>query len=159
VKQPAIRVAREEDFAGLLRLFTEENLFHASLVPESVNVAEPVLTPEELLDLLEDESIHLLVADVEGEVAGAVLAAAVSQEPDRWLPARRYAYVREIAVAGDRQGQGVGRLLMQAVCDWAASRGMTEVELHVWEKNRGAIDFYESLGYETARRIMRLVLD
>jgi ribosomal protein S18 acetylase RimI-like enzyme len=38
--------------------------------------------------------------------------------------------------------------------EWLATRGATQCELNVWEFNRGAAEFYESMGFETISRRM-----
>ena len=42
---------------------------------------------------------------------------------------------------------GVGRLLIQALKDWARSRGLQALKLMVTSVNQGAIDFYDRLGF------------
>jgi ribosomal protein S18 acetylase RimI-like enzyme len=42
---------------------------------------------------------------------------------------------------------GVGKALIDAVVDWAASRAVRELKLMVTSVNPGAIAFYESLGF------------
>ena len=63
-----------------------------------------------------------------------------------------------MAVAAEHQGQGFGRALMAEAEGWALAQGASEIELHVWEANRRAIEFYQKLGYTTTRRTMRRVL-
>lgn len=53
--------------------------------------------------------------------------------------------LRQVAVAEDRHGQGVGRALVLALEDVAAARGTAEVWLHARES---AFGFYCRLGYE-----------
>jgi ribosomal protein S18 acetylase RimI-like enzyme len=48
---------------------------------------------------------------------------------------------------------------MAAAERWAAERGLSEIELSVWEFNQSALAFYQELGYVTERRKMRRVLN
>ena len=41
---------------------------------------------------------------------------------------------------------------MDAAHQWARARGLTRVELNVYEFNEGARAFYAALGYETLSR-------
>jgi len=41
-----LRSAGENDFRSVSRIFAEENRFHAQLVPEIIQVADPIMTPE-----------------------------------------------------------------------------------------------------------------
>jgi GNAT superfamily N-acetyltransferase len=45
------------------------------------------------------------------------------------------------------RGQGVGRALVEAVGDWSRSWGARRLVLWVFRSNRGAIDFYQRLGF------------
>ena len=49
--------------------------------------------------------------------------------------------------APEYRGRGVGRLLVDAVIGWAASRGLHTVRLMVVEQNRTGLRFYEGLGF------------
>jgi GNAT superfamily N-acetyltransferase len=48
--------------------------------------------------------------------------------------------------------KGVGRLLVEAVGDWARVRGARRLQLMVTSKNEGAIRFYERLGFAMTGR-------
>lgn len=88
-----------------------------------------------------------------------VLHASLVRAPDApALVPRRYLLVNTLAVREDRRRSGVGRSLMVSAQSWGRGRGATEVELNVWGFNRGAIAFYEALGYDTAQRRMRKAL-
>lgn len=61
---------------------------------------------------------------------------------------RRHVMSVGLAVAADAQGQGVGRALMQALCDFADQWGQVlRMELHVYADNARAIALYRSLGF------------
>jgi ribosomal protein S18 acetylase RimI-like enzyme len=42
---------------------------------------------------------------------------------------------------------GIGRRLVEAVLAWARDQGTTEIELGATATNRGAVEFYEGLGF------------
>ena len=44
---------------------------------------------------------------------------------------------------------------MEEAEQWAREREIEEIELNVWERNLGAIAFYERLGYTTVQRRMK----
>ena len=41
---------------------------------------------------------------------------------------------------------------------FAKEKGFHRIELNMWEFNRGALAFYESIGFETYRRYMEIML-
>jgi len=65
------------------------------------------------------------------------------------LPPGTVAVLR-LWVAPRQRGTGLGRKLMDAVAEWAASWGADQISLGVKETNRNALRFYEHLGYQDA---------
>ena len=57
------------------------------------------------------------------------------------------AWVYYLAVTPTKQGQGLGRQLMQACEEWASGRGVAKLQLMVRADNSAAVAFYERLGY------------
>ncbi|MBU3076342.1 GNAT family acetyltransferase [Sphingomonas quercus] len=53
-----------------------------------------------------------------------------------------------LAVAGDRQGEGLGRQMVAAAEGWLAGQGAPVVRLMVRTDNAPVAAFYERLGYE-----------
>ena len=87
------------------------------------------------------ESVHSLVAVVEGEVVGG-LGLTVSDTP------RRHVGESGMAVRDDRQGIGAGTALMEAALELADRWiGLTRIELHVYTDNEQAISLYKRFGF------------
>jgi ribosomal protein S18 acetylase RimI-like enzyme len=57
------------------------------------------------------------------------------------------AHLASMWVAPTRRRAGVGRLLVNAVLEWARSEGATTLRLRVTSNNDIAIQFYERLGF------------
>jgi ribosomal protein S18 acetylase RimI-like enzyme len=142
-----VRTATAADFEGISDVFSQENVFHVGLLPEYVVLAEPPVAPEEFGEMLAREEQKLLVAEQDGQIIGCVLASIKSADPMPFLRSRRFAYVHDVVVDESHRGGGVGRALMEGVAEWARSRDVEDLELHVWEANREALSFYDSLGY------------
>jgi putative acetyltransferase len=85
-----------------------------------------------------------LVAEAGTEIVGSAGLHAVGASPRR-----RHAMMLGISVAGPWQGRGVGRLLMQALCDYADRwLGLRRIELQVYADNARAIALYRRFGFE-----------
>lgn len=54
-----------------------------------------------------------------------------------------------IGVLADYRGQGVGKALIQAALQQARIKGLTRIELTVFENNKPAIALYKKLGFVT----------
>lgn len=57
-------------------------------------------------------------------------------------------YLVSMWVAASHRRRGAGRILLEAVIDWARSRGARQLVLDVTTTNDPAIKFYEGLGFE-----------
>jgi ribosomal protein S18 acetylase RimI-like enzyme len=154
-----IRLATESDFEQVGNIFAEENRYHAELMPEVFQVADPIMTSEWYSGVLKDSRTALFVAELEAEVVGVALVELKTNLDDPIFRQRRYVYIDEIAVAASHRGQGIGRLLMERIRQWGQEQGITEIELQVWERNGHAISFYKKLGYQMWRRTMRYTID
>jgi ribosomal protein S18 acetylase RimI-like enzyme len=154
-----IRLATGSDFEQVGNIFSEENRYHAELMPEIFQVANPIMTPEWFDEVVKDPRKALFVAELEKEVVGVALVELKTNLSDPIFRQRRYAYIEEIAVAASHRDQGIGRLLMESVHQWGQEQGIAEIELQVWERNGQAIGFYQKLGYQMWRRTMRYTID
>jgi ribosomal protein S18 acetylase RimI-like enzyme len=54
-----------------------------------------------------------------------------------------------LCVAAEARGQGIGTLLLEAICDEARQRGFPAVRLDVIDNNRRAIALYQRQGFVT----------
>jgi ribosomal protein S18 acetylase RimI-like enzyme len=151
----SIRPANMSDFDAVGRIFAQENRFHAELVPEIIQVLEPIMDEKWFADLLAGPEQILLLGELNGEVVGLVCLSERSNPDDPIYVPRRTIYVEELAVDERHRGRGIGRQLMAAAEAWARERGVREIELDVWEENRGAIAFYDRLNYRAVRRRMQ----
>lgn len=155
----SIRFAKGTDFEQVGKIFSEENRFHAELVPEIIQVADPIMSPEWFDEVLKNPEKIIFVAENENRLLGLALVMLQSSIDDPIFKLREYVHIGDIAVLKEFQGLGIGRLLMEKICQWTDDQGIKEIELQVWERNDKAIDFYEKLGYHNWRRTMRLTLD
>lgn len=153
-----IRLATRSDFEGVGMVSSEANRFHAELMPEVFQVADPIMTREWFDEVLNDPDAALFVAELDGEVVGVALVEQKTNVSNPIFRQRKYANIQEIGVAGSHRGQGIGRLLMGRIHQWAQEKGIKEIELTVWERNGQAIRFYQELGYHMWRRTMRYII-
>ncbi len=134
--------------AVLLALWTEVTNAGGAVgfvAPVTPDVVAPLL--DALVDRVHAGQHVLCVLRVDGEVAGfAVLA--MSGSPLR----RHWATVLRVQVHPARQGQGLGRVLMEGVHRIARSLDLEFLHLTV-RGGYGLEGFYEQLGYEVFARM------
>ena len=106
-------------------------------------------TREKLRACLGNPSHKILVAESEGVVVGYV-----HLEDYDTLYADSLKNILGIAVAESCRRQGVGKALLQAGEEWAASTGAAGVRLVSGESRKGDHAFYQTLGY-TGNKLQR----
>ncbi|MEQ9519970.1 MAG: GNAT family N-acetyltransferase [Parvibaculum sp.] len=79
----------------------------------------------------------VLVAEIEGTLAGFALAAKYDGT----------AHLYEVSVSRDHQGHGVGRKLIEGVCDWAKGEGFKSITLSTFSDLPWNAPFYTKLGF------------
>jgi len=102
-----------------------------------------------------DEDAALFVAVKGDKIIGVILVLAREMSGNSVTLPRRYAWIGDLVVKKGFRRFGVGRYLLEKAHDWSLDKGLTQVELNVWEFNKEAIIFFKTLGYETIRRTMR----
>ncbi len=96
--------------------------------------------------LLEREDFWAIAAFVGGEIVGGLTAHAL-------LMTRAESseiFIYDIAVRSDHQRQGIGRALITALREAAASAGISDLFVPADNDDLHAIDFYRSLGGASA---------
>jgi GNAT superfamily N-acetyltransferase len=154
-----IRAARPEDEKSLISLFEQELRFHERYTP-FVHSSPQVLEAfrRKLQHLwqgisLEDEAPLILVAEQGHEIVAmaenTLLEVGPYDEPG-FTPPGHYWCIDNISVRADLQGQGIGRLLMQAIEDILTSLQLKLNGYVLWfnPDNPKAAHFWSSLGFQ-----------
>jgi ribosomal protein S18 acetylase RimI-like enzyme len=123
---PTLREFRDDDYDAVVRLWRAAGL-----------TVKPSDTLPELRKLIDRNPGLFLVAEEDGVVAGTVIGA--------WDGRRAWIY--HLAVLPDRQGGGIGRMLMDELERRLRAVGATKLNLLVERGNAGVADFYRKLGY------------
>ncbi|MEF9982808.1 MULTISPECIES: GNAT family acetyltransferase [unclassified Glutamicibacter] len=122
-----ITVLREEDLRQAVELWEATGLtrpWNDALADARRALAEPTST---VLSIVENDQL--------------MATAMVGHDGHRgWL--------YYVAVDPCRQGNGLGRALVDAAVLWLRDLGVPKVQLMVREENSAVIDFYERLGFE-----------
>jgi len=94
---------------------------------------------------------QLFVLRVDGEVAGmanALITVSTAQ-------GTRVLLLEDVIVSQKHRGSGLGRQLVEHVCAWAKSEGMTRVTLLADQDNAPALAFYQRLGFAASAMVVR----
>ncbi len=63
--------------------------------------------------------------------------------------------LEDVIVGKSHRGGGLGRRLVEHVCDWAKAQGMGRVTLLADEENTPALAFYAKLGFTKSAMVVR----
>lgn len=95
---------------------------------------------------------RLFVLRVDGAVAGMANALVTVSTAE----GGHVLLLEDVIVSARHRGSGLGRRLVEHVCDWARGHGMTRVTLLADRDNPAALAFYELLGFQpSAMRVLR----
>jgi ribosomal protein S18 acetylase RimI-like enzyme len=138
-----IRDARRDEYATVDRLTVEAYREYAgSLSPEMWAAYEADLADSEA----RAQEAVILVAELAGELVGAVAYFPPGERESRWFP-ESVGYVRVLAVLPQHRGQGIGRRLTEACIERARADGAHAIGLMTTEIMTVAKGMYERMGF------------
>ena len=147
-----VRQATPEDVPALVALFQELDRMQADwrvFTPRPGFFDEVGEKYREAMN--NPDAVVLVVEDDEGEAVG--MAYGEARTPSRFSDERALELSGVVVRAGYR-GRGVGRELVQEAARFAGERGIAWIELKTFSPNRGAMEFWENMGFEA--RVIQL---
>lgn len=151
----SVRKATADDYNSLCELFDEIDALHRDKLPHIFQKPSGAAREQDYYSgLIADENVALFVAQAGEKLVGFVNAIVRDTPALPVFVPRRYVIVNGIVVKSGFQSRGIGKILMDKMQEWAIARGVTSIELNVYEFNETAISFYERLGYQTLSRKM-----
>ncbi|HLF96452.1 MAG TPA: GNAT family N-acetyltransferase [Methylococcaceae bacterium] len=101
--------------------------------------------------LLDRDDALLLAAEAEGDVVGMCSVQTLISTAE----GGPVGMVEDLVVAESWRGRGIGRLLLNELENWAASRGLTRLQLLADASNLPTLDFYTRLGWSEMHLVVR----
>lgn len=154
-----VRPARYEELGRINELRRFVSQLHADGRPDTFQPGFCRELEQILYQRFGLDSWCILAAVLEGQVVGFASVEYQDRPESPYCKARRLYHVEEFGVDPTRRRQGVATALVAYMKQDAARRGFPRIELDVWEFNRGAVRFYEAVGFETYRRHMEINLE
>jgi GNAT superfamily N-acetyltransferase len=136
--QLEIRDASEDDLPAVLRILAESGIDGG----QSFTLEE---AREHFARIRGRSGFRLLVAMVDGEIAGTYTLLIMDKLGKRGTPA---GVVEDVAVSPSRQGQGIGRAMMEHAREACRLAGCYKLALSSNLRREDAHRFYDSLGFE-----------
>ena len=108
----------------------------------------------DLKQYIEADYASVCVVEHESNIVSSGYA--LRKQARSYLDHDEYAHLGFMYTVPDYRGQGINRLIIQALQEWAKANDLTEVRLTVYDENKGAIRAYEKVGMEKHITQMRL---
>jgi GNAT superfamily N-acetyltransferase len=153
-----IRFANEKDIPGMIRLLQQVGQVHHEIRPDLFRAGAQKYDEAALKALLADPSRPILIADLEGTVAGYAFCILQETQADPVLCDRKVLYIDDLCVEETIRGKGIATALYEQVLQYAKSLGCHSVTLNVWCGNDNAMAFYEKCGLKPQKIGMEKIL-
>jgi ribosomal protein S18 acetylase RimI-like enzyme len=138
-----IRAARRGEYAAVDRLTVDAYREYAgSISPDMWAAYEADLAGSKA----RAQEAAILVAELAGELVGAVAYFPPGDRESRWFP-DDFAYLRVLAVLPQHRSQGIGHRLTEACIERARADGARSIGLMTTELMTVAKDMYERMGF------------
>ncbi|MCT4595883.1 MAG: GNAT family N-acetyltransferase [Anaeromicrobium sp.] len=155
-----IREGINSDYIDISNISIEVHNLHLENRPDVFRDVNNLLLKEYFEDLLNSNDKKLFVVENmdNKELVAYCIIRIVTTQSISILISRSIAYVDEFCVKSNYKKNGIGRLLFKYIIDYAKTEGATSLQLVVWEFNKDAIKFYETMGMSTRNRKIELNL-
>ncbi|WP_197904783.1 GNAT family N-acetyltransferase [Desulfosarcina alkanivorans] len=111
-----------------------------NLLPQLLETVSP-LTVEDLEEIIQSESSHLLMVELNGSYVGSLTLTAVK------IPTGIKAWIEDVVVSEKTRGRGVGRHLVKHAVGMAGNLGAQTVSLTSGPSRVAANKLYKKLGF------------
>lgn len=153
-----IRFAEKRDIPGMIALLQQVGEVHHQIRPDLFRSGAQKYNESDLAALLEDRDRPILIADLDGSVAGYAFCILQLTQSNPVLCDRKVLYIDDICVDECKRGQGIASALYHRVLEFARELGCHAVTLNVWCGNDNAMKFYEKCGMKPQKIGMETIL-
>ncbi|WP_293943691.1 MULTISPECIES: GNAT family N-acetyltransferase [unclassified Sphingobacterium] len=149
-----IRQAQEHEINVLLEF--EQGIVAAER-PYDSTLKEGEIHYYDLLELIKSPQAEVLVATIGDQIVGSGYAKIVDAKA--FQKYAQYVHLGFMYVRPDYRGQGINKLILEALVNWAKHRKISEVRLQVYDQNDSAIIAYSKAGFKPNLLEMRLEIE
>ena len=150
--------ANESHIPGMIRLLQQVGQVHHGIRPDLFRDGAQKYSETDLTALLKDPSRPILIAEMEGAVAGYCFCILQETKGDPVLCDRKVLYIDDLCVDESLRGRGIATALYGRACEFARELGCQAVTLNVWCGNDSALRFYEKCGMKPQKIGMETIL-
>ena len=150
-----VRMARPEDLDAVNRLRRQVNDVHVQGRPETFKPGFCDELRDYLYTIWQDPAFELVVAE-DGGIRGFAVLHHILKPENPYMYERKYLDIDVFCVDVACRRKGIATAMVDFIRNRAKAQGFDRIELNMWEFNRGALSFYEAVGFSTYRRYMEM---
>ncbi len=154
----AVRFAKESELDRVNALRKQVNDLHVAGRPDIFKPGFSKELQDHIRTIWNDPRQRIVVDERDGVLCGFAVLNHITRPENPFMRVRDYLDIDEFCVDETYRRTGVGTELIDFVRTYAKESGFDRIELNMWEFNRDALLFYESVGFQTYRRYMELPL-
>ena len=153
-----ILFANQSHIPGMIDLLQQVGEVHHVIRPDLFRTGAQKYSEADLAELLKDPSRPILIAEIDGKVAGYAFCILQETKDHSVLCDRKILYIDDLCVDETIRGKGIATALYSRVCDFARESGCQAVTLNVGCGNDSAMRFYEKMGLKPQKIGMEAIL-
>ena len=142
-----IRRMTFEDYEQAEELFKKLHNLHAEMEPDIYKKLDCVNKKRDFKKQVKSKYKIMLCAEENGKIIGVSNTKLCTSG----MTEIKMAFMDALYVEDEFRGKGIGKKLFLETEHIAKENGAKRLDLHVWEFNANAINFYKSLGMEVQR--------
>ena len=140
-----IRRAEEKDINDILKLLEQVNLVHYLGRPD-IFKPNTKYNYDELVKIINNNDKVIFVYEMDNKVVGYCFTIKIQHLNNNLLTDIKTLYIDDLCVDKEYRGNHIGESLYKYVLSYAKEQDYYNIELNVWELNKGAKAFYKKLG-------------
>lgn len=154
-----IRFAVSDDIPSIMGLLHQVNDVHACGRPDLFSKGHTKYSEKEISEIISDPMAPVFIfSDENGNVLAYCFCLVQDHTNDPHLKPVKTLYIDDLCVDERCRGMHIGKQMYEYVKEWAGKNGFYNITLNVWECNRAAARFYESMGLIPQKTTLEAIL-
>jgi len=152
-----IREASKHDYEGISILISEVHKLHSQSRPDIFNELQNPLEKISYENIIDSDDYKVLIVENDNkEIIGCTTLRVIRTPQKSILNPRKVVYMEDLCVKKEYRRKGIGKELFYRALEFTKKIGSESMELQVWEFNKSAIKFYQSMKMRNKNRRMEI---
>lgn len=143
-----IRKIEESDLDDALKLYQQVSNIHSENRPDIFVKEAGNHHSNYFSKIIHDNNTLATVAEINNEIVGLCIGEIQITLNDPLIHDSKTIYISAIVVSKDHKRKGIGKKLYYDILERGKYLKIDKIELVVWDFNKSAMEFYQSLGFK-----------